>query len=232
MAKQAIAAQFVTETQAEEVLAEVRQWLLDQPPIDQFREQLEATVMQVWAIHRAAGHYRNVAEAFRKLRAKMQQAKSALQSMQEDVNAPEMANYVGLLKLDEASDALRALNAVERSLSRIPITYFGQQEPRKGPTPRDWYSGFVRDLAEIANGIGIDVTTAGDRDVDPYDTPFTRFVFAVEKLVPIKEQSRRLRGSLRRKRLSPLAACAKRIDRAIAASAHEIGEVIPRKGTP
>jgi hypothetical protein len=45
-------------------------------------------------------------------------------------------------------------------------------------------------------------------------------VFAVEKLLPRKEQS------------ASLVACAKRIDRAVAASAHEIGEVISRKGKP
>jgi hypothetical protein len=43
-------------------------------------------------------------------------------------------------------------------------------------------------------------------------------VFIVEKLLPRKEQS------------ASLAACAKRIDRAIAASTGEIGEVVARKG--
>jgi hypothetical protein len=55
------------------------------------------------------------------------------------------------------------------------------------------------------------VTTQGDRERNPYATPFTRFVFAVEKLLPHKGQS------------SSLAACAKQIERAIKASAHEIG---------
>ena len=54
------------------------------------------------------------------------------------------------------------------------------------------------------------MTTQGDRERDPYATPFTRFVFAVEKLLPRKGQS------------NSLAACAKQIERATKASAHEI----------
>jgi hypothetical protein len=138
--------------------------------------------------------------------------------MEESGAAPEMANFMGLLKLDYVKDALVALNKLERILSRIPAAFSGRQKPRKGPVPRAWYSGFVRDLAEIAEEIGIGVTTGGDRSDDPHATPFTRLVFAVEKLLPLDARS------------PSLEACAKRIDRAIAASAREIGESVARKG--
>ena len=217
-AKEAIVAHFVNETQAEAILAELRPWLRDRPPIDQFRDQLEATVEIIWAIHRATGHYRVADEAFRELRRSTQRAKTALRAMEESSTAPEMANFIGLLKLDEVSDALVAVNKLERTLSRLPAAFSGRQKPRKGPAPRAWYSGFVRDLAEIAEGLGIDVTTGGDRSDDPHATPFTRFVFAVEKLLPHGERSK------------TLSACAKRIDRAIAASEDEIDEAVARKG--
>ena len=45
---------------------------------------------------------------------------------------------------------------------------------------------------------------------DTHATPFTRFVYAVEKLLPRKAQS------------NSLTACAKQIERAVKASAHEI----------
>ena len=140
--------------------------------------------------------------------------------MEKSSTAPEMANFIDLLKLDEVSDALVAVNKLERTLSRLPPAFSGRQKPRKGPAPRAWYSGYVRDLAEIAEGVGIDVTTGGDRTKNPHETPFTRFVFAVEKLLPHGDKS------------ETLSACAKRIDRAIAASEDEIDEAVARKGEP
>jgi hypothetical protein len=212
-------AHLVTEDQAEAVLAELGP-LGDSPPIDHFREQLEATVATIWASNRAARHYRAVDEAFRLLRRAMQRAKAELQAMEKSSAAPEMANYVGLLKLDEVRAALVLISSVERDLSRIPAVFSGRQKRRMGRATRPWYSGFIRDLAEIAEGFGIAVTTGGDRSDDPHATPFTRFVFAVEKLLPSGESSK------------TLSACAKRIDRAICASEDEIDEAVPRKGEP
>ena len=47
-----IVARLVTETQAEAILAEIRPGLRDRPPIDQFRDRLDATVETICAIHR------------------------------------------------------------------------------------------------------------------------------------------------------------------------------------
>jgi hypothetical protein len=210
-----VVAHFVTEAQAVAVLAEVRPWLRDQPPIDQFREQLEAAVETIWAIHRIVKHYRATDEAFRQLRQSAKRAETAVETMEESAAAPKMANFIRLLKVDEVRPALAA---VDRALSRVPRAFSGRQMPRKGPAPRAWYSGFVRDLAEIAHGLGIDVTTCGDWSKNPHDTPFTVLVFAVEPLLPPGEQS------------DSLAVCAKRIDRAIAASGDEIDQRVARKG--
>jgi hypothetical protein len=220
MAKQIVVAHFVTGTQAEAVLAEVRPWLRHRPRIAQFREQLDATVEPIWAIHCAAGHYRAVGRALAELGPSAQRAKTVLRAMEKSAASPKMANYTGLLKLDVVRPVLAALDKLEPALALVPPAFSGQQKPRKGPAPRAWYSGFVRDLAEIAKRLGIDVTTGGDWSKNPHETPFTLFVFAVESLLPPEEIS------------DSLAVCAKRIDRAIAASAHEIGEVIRRKGQP
>ena len=165
----------------------------------------------IWAIHRAAGHYRAADRRSRKFRRSAQRAKTVLRAMEESAASPEMVNYVGLLKLDDVALLLVAVNELERALSRVPAAFSGRQKPAKGPAPRAWYSGFVRDLAEIADGLGIERDDrGGDRADDPHATPFTRFVFAVEKLLPREARSK------------TLSACAKRIDRAIKASAHEI----------
>jgi hypothetical protein len=195
------------------VLSELRPWLRRQPPIDQFQEQLEATVRKFWATRRFAVHLCAANEALRQVRRATLQAKTALRKMEEG-SALDMS----LSLRARVRDALIPLNELEQGLSKIPRGLSGQQKPRKGPTPRVWYSFFVHDLAEIAGGIGIDVTTAGDRADDPATTPFVRFVFAVEKLLPPGEGS------------PSLAACAKRIDRAIATSRRQIGGAIARSG--
>jgi len=193
------------------VLAEVLPWLRDRPPIDQFREQLDATVETIWAIHRAVAHYGIASEAFWRLRQSAKRVKTALQAMQESAVAPEMANFIGLLKVDEVRSALAAVDRLERDMSRLPEVWSGQQKARKGPTARGWYFRFVCDLAEIVKELGIEVTTQGGRSHDRGATPFTRFVFAVEKLLPPGNQS------------NSLEACAKQIERAIKALDHEIG---------
>jgi hypothetical protein len=201
----------VTETQAEAVLAALRPWLGDPPPIGPFREQLDATVEPIWAIHCAVDHYRAVGRALAELGPPAQWAITALRAMEESATSPEMVNYVDLLKPDVVRPVLVALDELERALSPVPVAFSGQQRPAKGAAPRLWYSRFVRDLAKIGKGLGIEVTTQGGRSDNRGATPFTRFVFAVEKLLPPKVQS------------NSLEACAKQIERAIKASAHEIG---------
>jgi hypothetical protein len=126
-----------------------------------------------------------------------------------------LANYRGLLKLYDVRAALLAVDTLERDLSQIPSAFSGQQRPRKGPAPRAWYSGFVRDLAEIAEWMGLPVTTRGrERSA----TPFTIFVFEVEKFLPPNLRS------------NSLEACRRQIDRAFAAAPGEIDEAIARTG--
>lgn len=165
----------------------------------------------IGAIYCAAGHYRAVSMALRKLRVSTEGAKTALRAMEERSKSPKMVNYTDLLKLDEVRTARLAVNEVHWGLARVPAVFSGQQKPGKGPAPLRWYSRFARDLTEIADEIGIELTIGGGgRTDDTHLTPFTRFVFAVERLLPRKAQS------------NSLNACAKRIERAMKAFAHEI----------
>jgi hypothetical protein len=208
---EAIVAHIVSEAQAEDVLTTLRPWLGDRPPIAQFREQLEAIVEPTWAIHCAAGHYHAVSMALRELRLPVKRARTVLRAMEESAASPEMVNYADLLKLDFVRTARRVVNELQWVLDRAPAAFSGQQKPAKGPAPRAWYFGFVRNLAGIAHRLGIELTIGGGgRTHDTHATPFTRFVFAVEKLLPRNAQS------------NSLTACAKQIERAIKASAHEI----------
>jgi hypothetical protein len=109
---QAVVAHFVNEAQAEAVLAKLRPWLLEMPPIDQLREQLDASVEPIWVIHCAAGHYRAVGKAL--------QTKTVLRAMEESAASPEMVNYTDLLKLDVVRPVLGALDKLERALAPVP----------------------------------------------------------------------------------------------------------------
>jgi hypothetical protein len=178
-------AHIVSEAQAETVLAELRPWLRDRPPIDPFREQLEAIVEPIWAIHCAAGHYHAVGAALRKLRLPVRRAKTVLRAMEESATSPEMVNYADLLKLDVMRTVRFAVIELHLVLDRVPAAFSGRHKPGKGPAPRAWYFGFVRDLAGIAHGLGIELTIGGGGwSDDARATPFTRFVFAVERLLP------------------------------------------------
>jgi hypothetical protein len=132
--------------------------------------------------------------------------------MEESATSPEMVNYADLLKLNVMSSVRHAVIELDLVLDRVPPAFSGRHKPGKGPAPRAWYFGFVRDLAGIAHGLGIELTIGGGGwSDDTHATPFTRFVFAVEKLLPRETQSGTLGG------------CAKQIERASKASAHEIG---------
>jgi hypothetical protein len=204
-------AHIVSEAQAKAVLAELRPWLRNRPPIGPFRKQLEAIVEPIWAIHCAAGHYRAVSTALRNLRLPVRRAKTVLRAMDESATSPEMVNYADLLKLNVMSSVRHAVIELDLVLDRVPPAFSGRHKPGKGPAPRAWYFGFVRDLAEIAHRLGIELTIGGGgRTDDAHATPFTRFVSAVEKLLPRNAQS------------NSLTACAKQIERAVKASAHQV----------
>jgi hypothetical protein len=72
------------------VLSELRPWLRKRPPIDQFQEQLEATVGTFLAIRRFAVHLGAANEALRQVRRTTLQAKTALRKMEES-SALEMS---------------------------------------------------------------------------------------------------------------------------------------------
>lgn len=107
---EAVVAHIFSEAQAEAVLAELRPYLRDRPPIDQFREQLDVTIEPIWAIHRVASHYRTVGRALRKVGLSVQPAKTAQWAMEESSALPEMLNYTDLLKLNEVRAARLLVN--------------------------------------------------------------------------------------------------------------------------
>ena len=206
---------FVTEEQAESILLGLGLSLNKRSALKNFTAQLEATVETIWAIHCVAGHYHKVAETLRELRQAVHEAKlhpadheanllwaarktkNALVDMKASSRLPEMAAYRSLLKLNAFRDLLKATDAVElsvddlESLSRVPTGFSGC--PIAGiEALLLWYPGFVRDLAAIAKAIGVPVTTEGDREGNQHKTAFTKFVFAVEKLLPPERQCKRV----------------------------------------
>jgi hypothetical protein len=135
-----------------------------------------------------------------------------MRAMERSCTAPEMANFGRLLKPDAVS---YAANEIVLAQSQIPADFGGRKNKGpKGPKARLWYGDFARDVAEIAEGIAIAVTTRGSQASDPHVTPFTTLVFAVEKLLP------------REVRSNSLAACARQINRTLAAAGRRDRELI------
>lgn len=91
----------------------------------------------------------------------MQRAKTVLRAMEESATSPEMVNYADLLKLNIMSTVLRAVIDLHLALDPVPPAFSGRHKPGKGPAPRAWYFGFVRDLAGIALRLGIELTIGG-----------------------------------------------------------------------
>jgi hypothetical protein len=97
---------------------------------------------------------------------------------------------------------LRLLESLSTHCDRAAVIL--EEAPAKtGRRPLEFYAPFMRLMVGIATKLGIKVSTAGDRVEDPYATPFTTLVFAVERFLPRDAWS------------NSLPACAKRIDRAL-----------------
>jgi hypothetical protein len=70
-----------------------------------------------------------------------------------------------------------------------------------GPARAVWYDPIVEGAIIVAQSLSIPLTIGGDRDRNPYDTPFVRLIMGLESLLPSEMQS------------PSMAACAKRIER-------------------
>jgi hypothetical protein len=92
---------------------------------------------------------------------------------------------------DLEKDCERALSLVRQTLAK---------EGRRGP---EWTDAYIQLMAQVAERLGIPVTTAGDRADDPYATPFTVLVYQIERVLPEEAWS------------PTIAACAKRIERSL-----------------
>lgn len=76
-----------------------------------------------------------------------------------------------------------------------------EQSSADGPARRVWYDSVVAGAVLAAQSLGIPLAMGGDRDDNPYDTPFVRLVMGLESLLPSETQS------------PSMAACSKRIER-------------------
>ena len=97
---------------------------------------------------------------------------------------------------------LKVVEGLENYCERALVLLSDLPAKRGQPALR-WHDELVRLMVQVAELIGIKVSTAGDRSEDPYATPFTVLVFEAERVLPEEAWS------------PTLAACAKRIDRSL-----------------
>ena len=160
--------------------------------------------------------YVELDRAIARLRGPLPEASSCLVEMEVAATEPDMVPVVELLKLDDVRRILGSVNDLELALTHVPDAFPGRaNKRRRRPKLSDWYIGFVRDLAEVAEDIGIPVTTGGNpAAAEPHQTAFTTLVYEVERVLPEEMQS------------ATLSACAKRIERAIRDSERWLGKPI------
>jgi hypothetical protein len=100
---------------------------------------------------------------------------------------------------EELEANLRALEDVEARCEGA-LALLAELPAQRGQPRLRWYDELVDLMMQVAELIGVKVTTAGDRSEDPYATPFTVLVFEAERVLPEGAWS------------PNLAACAKRIE--------------------
>lgn len=98
----------------------------------------------ILAIYCATGHYRAVDSALAEFGRIGAASKNCSAGDGRTAASPEMVNYIDLLKLDVVRHARVALAELDGALTPVPVAFFGQQKPAKGPAPR---------AAEAPNGL-------------------------------------------------------------------------------
>jgi hypothetical protein len=148
------------------------------------------------------GHVHGAAAGLTALRAGLQH--------QEDVEVVRL--LVHAINLAHAGQHPRPREALETSLKALEgleaycvraLLLLEQLPAKRGQPRHSWYDEHVRLMVQVAERLGVLVTTAGDRTDDPYATPFTVLTFQAERVLPEEAWS------------ATLAACAKRIDRSL-----------------
>ena len=100
---------------------------------------------------------------------------------------------------EQLETSLKVIEALEETCERA-LVLLSDLPARRGQPALGWYDQLVSLIAQVAELLGIKVSTAGDRSEDPYATPFTVLVFEAERVLPEEAWS------------PSQAACAKRIE--------------------
>ncbi|MGO4574105.1 hypothetical protein [Microvirga sp. 2TAF3] len=110
----------------------------------------------------------------------------------------------GILPRDTRRELETGLHVIEAMHATVEqaLVVVTMSSSRKGRRQSDWKAELFDLMASVAGHLGIEVTTAGSREANPYSTPFTELVFEIERFLPEGMHS------------ESLAACARRIDRA------------------
>ena len=95
--------------------------------------------------------------------------------------------------------SLKVIEALEDTCERAQVL-LSELPARRGRPSLGWHTELVTLILQVAEQLGIKVLTAGNRDEDPYATPFTILVFEAERVLPEEAWS------------PNLATCAKRIE--------------------
>lgn len=100
---------------------------------------------------------------------------------------------------EQLETSLKVIESLEETCERA-LVLVSSLPAKRGQPAFGWYDEFVSLMMQVAESLGVKVTTAGSRDGDRYSTPFTTLVFEAERVLPEEAWS------------PNLATCAKRIE--------------------
>jgi hypothetical protein len=100
---------------------------------------------------------------------------------------------------DQLEITLKVIEGLENYCERA-LVLLSDLPAKRGQPALTWYDELVHLMTQVAELLGIKISTAGDRSEDPYATPFTVLVFKAERVLPEAAWS------------PNLATCAKRIE--------------------
>lgn len=190
-----------------------------------FQDRIRVVAGRFWDETRAVQR-KEVLQRLEKLADHVSAVTAQLSPLNEGLHMAEDTEVVGLLiravdlsYSDQHPRPREQLEIIQTVLERLEryctqaLLLMTHLPAKKGQRGLRWYDEYTLLMTQVADLLGVKVSTAGDRGEAAYATPFTVLAFTAEGVLPEEAQS------------NTLAACAKRIERSLGKKAS------PRRNT-
>src|SRR5215211_3980258 len=161
-----------------------------------FRDRIRVVAGRFWD-ERDAAERKIVLERLGKFTEHVISIKAQLFPLREGLHEVADTEVVGLLiraidlahagqhprPREELETILKLMEGLEQYCWRA-LLITEEHPAKKGQRGHRWYTEHVKLMMQVANLLGVKVSTAGDRIEDDHATPFTVLVFEAERILP------------------------------------------------